>query len=155
MVDVFPVVDFDAGDFEALDFDALDFDALGFDSVARDEADVLRRADRFGVSFPIGSALPTALMAPPAASPTMPAAFPAALVTLPATLPTVLATPFTELLFMAISLPLPCSPSCGAATRSALHAACPSRTGAQSCQDGPVSPTAAKWASSSSRLGRA
>jgi hypothetical protein len=85
------VVDFDPSAFDALDFafvvlafELLDFVVLAFDEAAgfglRDfaalDVDESERL-RFALSFPIGSALPTAFTASPAAPPTVPAILPA------------------------------------------------------------------------------
>ena len=92
----FEVVPVDGARFEIVPFGAADFfvvvalvaafEADGCEAVDRDrfEDDALERL-RFGRSFPIGRALPTAFIAPPAASLTVPAI-------LPAVRPTVLTT---------------------------------------------------------------
>jgi hypothetical protein len=94
----FEVVLFDAVRFEVVPFEPLAFEPLafellaladdGFDALDRDvfELDDLERL-RFGLSFPIGSALPTAFTASPAASPTVPAIFPAVRPTVLTTFP--------------------------------------------------------------------
>ncbi len=98
VADDFADADFAAGDCLAVDF-VVDLRAL----VPVFFALLVRR---FGLSSPIGSALPTAPMAPPTTSPTVPAA-------LPATLPTVLVTPLTALPASGIAFPFQPAPVWG------------------------------------------
>ena len=88
----FEELDFDELAFEAVDFavdlEAVAFPVAGFDALERDvvDFDELVRL-RFGLSLPIGSALPTTFTASPATSPTVPASFPAVRPTVLTTFP--------------------------------------------------------------------
>jgi hypothetical protein len=83
--EAFDAVLFDPEAFDPVAFDPVAFDPEAFDPVAfvavpaevvSADARLLPAADRF--LSPIGSASPTALIAPPATSPTVPATLPAA-----------------------------------------------------------------------------
>jgi hypothetical protein len=110
LAELLVLADFVAADFVPVDFFAVDVRADGFAALAVVDFAVVAFAFvalelvlRFGLSLPIGSALPTAPMAPPTTSPTVPAA-------LPATLPTVLVTPLTALPASGIAFPFQPAP---------------------------------------------
>jgi hypothetical protein len=79
LADDFDAVDLAAEPFAPVDLDPLDLLVVDFDAVDRRE-----REDVF--LSPMGSASPTALIAPPATSPTAPAILPAVLPTVSTTL---------------------------------------------------------------------